>query len=115
MANFQSFSYKAVDAAAHSDYRQIKVAVLDALTSPERPNRYIARRIRGPSSLPTPLEAVYLSEDVEASVVFDSRRRRNRRPRTLTRIEVFHRDGSKTFVFTEVNGRIVEQQRERRS
>ena len=115
IVNYNSFAYKSADATAQTDYRHVKVALLDALTDPDAPDRYIARRIKGPTSLPTPLQAVYLSDGVEATVFFDARRRRNRRPRTLARVQVFHYDGSKTYVYTEVNGQITEQERERRS
>lgn len=99
---------KSRDAAAQSDYRNVKVAVFDAFLSSQEASRYVARRFTGPGNLPEPLEEVNISPDVEVNVFHLTRIRRNQPPRTLTTIEVRHLAGSKQFRFTESNGTISE-------
>lgn len=108
IANFQVFSVNSRDAAASSDYRNIKVAVFEAFLSSNESRRYVTRRLTGPATLPEPLQEVRLSSDVEVSVFHLTRIRRNRPPRTLTTISVRHLTGSKVFRFTESNGNISE-------
>lgn len=109
VANLKNFSDQSVDSSAQSDYRNIKLAVLDALTRPDAPARFVVNQLEGPARLPEPLTAIQLSAGVQASILFDSRRRNNNRPQTNTSIEVFHLDGTKAFRLTEVNGTISEQ------
>ena len=115
LANYHMFSSNALDKSALSDYRHIKVALLDVIADQNGSNRIVIRNAVGPATLPAPLTMVKLSPNVRASVVHVTRYRNNRRPRTNTTIDVYNREGTTRYRYTERNGLIVEQEIELRN
>lgn len=109
MANYQSFTAKAYDATAESDYRNVKTAMFNAIADPNAPDRFVFSNRQGPNTFPYPLNGATLSDSVVATVFHQTRRRTNGRPITNTRIDVFHLEGGKQFRYREVNGVVTEQ------
>ena len=113
MTNFQVFTERSYDSAAEADYRNLKTGLTSALTDPNSPNRFVFRNRRGPGVFPYPLSGTGLSDSVEATVFHQTRLRRNGRPQTQTRLDVYHLRGGKHFRYREVDGVITEQVLER--
>jgi prepilin-type N-terminal cleavage/methylation domain-containing protein len=109
LPHWQELAVKSHDAAAQSDYRNIKVGVFTALTDPSTPDRFVLRRVQGPRQLPAPLNDVNISDDVQVDVFHRTIRRNQRRPRTITTIDVYSLDGSQRYRYSEVNGAVTEQ------
>jgi len=109
VSNYLKITRTILDRAAQSDYLNVKVAIRNALEDPETPNRFMFMGVRGPTSYRWPLEKAAVSTNVIADVFHSTRRRKHRRPTTITRIDVYHEKGRKKFRYTEVNGKIVAQ------
>ena len=97
------------DRIAQSDYRRLRTALFNVLSDRQAPRRFFTVGHVGPFMFPEPLAGVLLSHSVRADVFHQTRRRRNQRPVTVTRLEVFHLKGNVRYAFTEVNGKVVEQ------
>jgi hypothetical protein len=102
------------DSGAESDYRDLKLAVFDAITGGAAPDTFSLVRVRGPRSLPAPLDAASIHEGTEVTVFHQTRYSKDRQPTTATRIAVQNVHGGKIFQLTEVNGILSEQVIERR-
>lgn len=109
IVNFSLFSTSAYDKSALSDYRNVKVSFIDAFSQTNAPLRFVVRRQSGPGPLPSPLQSMMVSPDVEISVVYNKRIRRNRPPRITSTIEVRHLDGTKLYRRTDRNNIVTEQ------
>ncbi|MCB0334608.1 MAG: hypothetical protein KDD55_13980, partial [Bdellovibrionales bacterium] len=109
LVNFSRFSTNAYNQTAQSDYRNLLVAYTDAFTRPDAPLRYVVRRETGPGSLPSPLDAMRVSPEVEVTVVYTKRLRQNQPPRITSTIEVRHLEGTKMYRRVEANGVVTEQ------
>ena len=107
--NFSGFTQRGYDESAESDYRNIKVAVYNAVAEPGSPDTFSFTRVMGPQNLPAPLTAVRLSKDTEATVFHQTRLSRGAAPATTTRITVQNFRGTKIYSYTEINGVITEQ------
>ena len=107
--NYQSWRSRAFDTTAESDYRTLKLALAELAVRDDAPDTIIVRRLLGAANLPEPFARQSISENVDISIVYRKRLRRNRPPATRTRIDVQHLEGGKRFRFTEVNGIITEQ------
>lgn len=109
LVNFSHFSTNAYNQSAQSDYRNLMVAYTDAFSGTDAPRRYVVRRETGPGSLPSPLDAMRLTPNVEVTVVYNKRLRRNRPPRITSTVEVRHLEGTKLYRRVESNGVVTEQ------
>jgi type IV pilus assembly protein PilA len=114
VSNYTVWSAKANDTIAQSDYRNIKTALVDTLSDPATPDRFLFRNQIGPGELPYPMDSASISADSVVSLSHRTRVRNNRRPTTQTTLTVQHREGNKIYQYAEANGTIVEQVIDRR-
>jgi hypothetical protein len=112
--NFSRFTPNAPDAIARNDYDNIKSELLRKAEKADFPKRVFINRHGGPGNLPAPLAALGVHKDVEATVLRTVSRRGNK-PSTLTRLEVFHRNGKLKYEYAETNGIVQESVTDRQA
>ncbi|MCB0322026.1 MAG: prepilin-type N-terminal cleavage/methylation domain-containing protein [Bdellovibrionales bacterium] len=113
LSGYRDWQERAADAVAEADYRSVKLGLSGALLDENSPTTVVMRRLLGPGPLPAPLQSISLSQNVQVSIVYRKRIRRNQRPLTRTTIVVENVEGGKRFRLVEVNGAVVEQQIDR--
>ena len=109
LSSFRTLTYKAYDATAQTDYRNLKVAIYNVLAVPGTPANIVLTNQRGPRILPAPLEAVSLSSGTIANITCTTVLATGRTPRITVRFDLQHLQGSKIYRYTEVNNVITEQ------
>ncbi len=107
--NYRAMRSRAYDAAANSDYRNLKTAVVAGSSDPDIALTYILFGYEGPGSLPGSLSGATLSDGVRLNYVFLLSITTPFLRFQWNLYELQHTQGSFRYRYWDINGTLTEQ------